>query len=95
MFSVRADGVYRLWVQVRDANPASADEGTEWWFASVKTSARWRPVALPFSRFRTINPKSDGHLDLGKVRQLVFVLDEGAVKVGTHGTIWIDDLALF
>jgi hypothetical protein len=95
VFSIRADGIYRVWVQVRDANAASADEGTEWWFASVKTSPRWRRVAIPFSRFRTINPRSDGRLDLDKVRQLVFVLDEGAVKVGTHGTLWIDDLGLF
>ena len=32
VFSIRGDRRYRVWVQVRDANPASADDGTEWWF---------------------------------------------------------------
>ena len=94
-FRVKGDGVYRLWVQVRDANPASADEGTEWWFASVRTSPEWKAVALPFARLRSINPKTDGHLDLDKVKALVFVLDKGADKPGTTGTIWLDDLATY
>jgi len=95
VFSIRADGVYRLWVQVRDENPASADEGTEWWFASLKTSGEWRRVAVPFERLRSINPRSDGRLDLDKVRALVFMLDQGAVKPGTHGTIWFDNLGVY
>ena len=95
VFSIRADGVYRLWVQVRDENPASADEGTEWWFASVRTSTAWQRVVLPFARLRSINPKTDGQLDLDKVRALVFVLDRGAVKPGTRGTIWLDDLGVY
>jgi hypothetical protein len=94
-FWIRADGVYRLWVQVRDLNPASADEGTEWWFASVKTSTEWRRVALPFARLRSINPKTDGRLDLDKVRGLVFVLDRGSTKPGARGTIWLDDLGVY
>ena len=94
-FSIRADGVYRIWVQVRDENPASADEGTEWWFASVRTSTEWQRVVLPFARLRSINPKTDGRLDLDKVRALVFVLDRGAVKPGTRGTIWLDDLGVY
>ena len=36
VFSIRGDRQYRVWVQVRDENPASADDGTEWWFASVR-----------------------------------------------------------
>ena len=95
LFSIRADGVYRIWVQVRDLNPASADEGTEWWFASVRTSTEWQRVVLPFARLRSINPKTDGRLDLDKVRALVFVLDRGAVKPGTRGTIWLDDLGVY
>ncbi len=95
VFSIRADGVYRIWVQVRDENKASADEGTEWWFASVRTKAEWQRIALPFARLRSINPKTDGHLDLDKVRALVFVLDRGAVKPGTRGTIWLDDLSVY
>jgi len=95
VFWVRGDGVYRIWVQVRDENPRSADEGTEWWFASVRTSLDWRRVAIPFRRFRSINPKSDGRLDLDKVRQLVFMVDGGAVKVGTRGTIWLDDVGVY
>ena len=95
VFSIRADGEYRIWVQVRDENPASRDEGTEWWFASVRTSRDWQRVALPFSRLRSINPNTDGRLDLDKVRAIVFVLDKGAVKPGTAGTIWLDDLGVY
>ncbi len=95
VFDIRADGVYRLWVQVRDRNPASADEGTEWWFASLRTSAQWRRVVVPFASLRSINPKTDGRLDLDKVTQLVFVLDQGAVKPGTRGSIWLAGLGVY
>jgi hypothetical protein len=95
VFSIRADGVYRLWVQVRDENPASADGGTEWWFASLRTSPEWRRITLPFARLRSVNPNSDGRLDLDKVRELVFVIDPGADKPGTQGTIWIDELGVY
>lgn len=93
--AIRGDGVYRIWVQVRDANPASKDGGTEWWFASLETSPEWRRVAVPFERLRSINPNTDGKLDLDQVRELVFVLDKGSVKPGTAGTIWIDDLGAY
>ncbi len=95
LFSVRADGEYRVWVQVRDENPASRDEGTEWWFASVRTGKEWRRVTIPFSRLRSINPDTDGRLDLDKVRAIVFVLDRGSVKPGTAGTIWLDDIGVY
>ncbi len=95
VFDLRADGVYRLWIQVRDQNPASADDGTEWWFGSVRTSAQWRRVAVPFASLRSINPKTDGRLDLDKVVQIVFVLDQGAVKPGTSGTIWLSNLGAY
>jgi hypothetical protein len=94
-FRVRADGEYRPWVQVRDVNPASRDEGLEWWLASVRTSRDWREVRLPFRRFRTINPKTDGRLDPAQARAVVFVLDHAAVKVGTQGRIWIADLGVY
>ena len=92
---IRGDGEYRLWVQVRDVNPASADEGLEWWLASARTSGQWREVQLPFARFRTINKKTDGRLDPEKTRALVFVLDHATVKPGTQGTIWIGDLGVY
>jgi PHP domain len=92
---IKADGVYRIWMQVRDENLASSDGGTEWWAASIKTSPEWRDVRLPFRRFRSINPRTDGRLDLDKVRALVFVLDRGAVKPGTAGSIWIDGLTVY
>lgn len=95
VFSLKADGVYRLWVQLRDENPASPDEGTEWWFRSVRTARDWRQVAVPFEAFRSISKHSDGRLDLDKIRQLVFVLDPGAVKPGTHGTIWLAEIAAY
>ncbi|HEY2940995.1 MAG TPA: CehA/McbA family metallohydrolase [Vicinamibacteria bacterium] len=95
VFSIKADGVYRVWLQVRDANPASTDEGTEWWFASIRTSSQWQRMAVPFDRLRSINPHTDGRLDLDKVRAIVFVIDRGADKPGTSGTIWIDELGLY
>jgi hypothetical protein len=95
VFRIKGDGAYRAWVQVRDQNPASADDGLEWWLASVRTTTEWRTVALPFRHFRTINRKTDGRLDLDKVRALVFVLDFAAVKPGTKGTIWLSDLGVY
>jgi hypothetical protein len=94
-FRVRADGVYRMWLQVRDANPASTDDGTEWWFASVKTSTDWQQVSVPFAALRSADPNSDGQLDLDRVRALVFVIDKGAMKPGSSGTIWIDELGVY
>jgi len=94
-FAIRGDGVYRIWVQVRDANPASADQGTEWWFASVRTAPQWRHVALPFARLRSINKNTDGRLDLDKVQAIVFVIDKGAEKPGSRGTLWIDDVGVY
>jgi hypothetical protein len=52
-------------------------------------------VAVPFARLRSLNPKTDGKLDLDKVRQLVFVIDAGAEKPGTQGTILVDELGLY
>ena len=95
VFAIRGDRPHRIWVQVRDENPASGDEGTEWWFASVKATPEWRRVAIPFARLRSINPKTDGKLDLDKVRALVFVIDKGATKPGSKGRIWIDDFGVF
>jgi hypothetical protein len=94
-FSLRADGQYRIWVQVRDENPVSKEQGLEWWQASVRTETEARTVVLPFSRFRSINPKSDGRLDLDRVQGLVFLIDRGSMKIGSRGTIWLDDLAVF
>lgn len=92
---VKADGEYRFHVQVRDRNPASKDEATEWWFASVRTSRGWQRVALPFSRFRSINPNSDGRLDLDRVVGVALVLDKGAIDPGTRGEILLDDLGVY
>lgn len=92
---VKADREYRFHVQVRDRNPASKDEGTEWWFASVRTSPGWQRVVLPFSRFRSINPNSDGRLDLDRVVGVALVLDKGAIEPGTRGEILLDDLGVY
>jgi hypothetical protein len=94
-FAIRSDRPYRIWVQVRDENPASTDEGTEWWFTSVKTSGEWRRVAIPFSRLRSVNPHTDGKLDLDQVRAIVFVLDKGSVKPGTRGSIFVDEVGFY
>lgn len=95
VFRLRADGVRRLWVQLRDANPASADEGQEWWFASVKATPEWRRVVVPYARLRTLNPRTDGRPDPERTRGIVFVLDQAAAEPGTSGTIWIDDLGVY
>jgi len=94
VFSIRSDRPYRVWVQVRDENPKTSD-GTESWFASVRTSTEWRRVAVPFAAMRSTDPTSDGTLDLEKVRAVGFVLDRGAVKLGTEGTIWIDEVGVY
>ena len=94
-FRMRADGEYRLWIQLRDPNPASADEGLEWWLASARTSTEWSEVQLPFARFRTLNPRSDGRLDPDKTQAVVFVLDHASVKPGTKGTIWFSDVGVY
>ncbi len=94
-FWIRGDGEYRIWVQVRDENPASEDEQTEWWFASVRTSTEWRRVIVPYERLFSLNKHSDGRLDLDRVRAIIFVLDYRAVWPGTRGTIWIDELGTY
>ena len=94
VFSLRSDDTYRLWVQVRDRNPETL-EGTESWFASVKTGNAWRTVTLPFTRLRSDDPHTDGTLDLADIEAIVFLVDIGAVPPGTEGVIWIDDLGVY
>jgi len=95
VLSVKGDGVYRITVQVRDENKASTDEGTEWWFGSMRTTTEWRRLALPFERLRSINPRTDGKLDLDKVRAIVFLIDRGAATPGARGRVWIDDVGVY
>ncbi len=94
-FWLKADGEYRVWFQIRDLNPASADEGTEAWFASVRTSAAWTLYNIPFASLRSINKTSDGAFDSGKIAHLVFVIDHGAMAFGSTGRIWVDDLMAY
>jgi hypothetical protein len=95
VFQVKADGEYRFWLQLRDENAGVPDGGVEPWFVSVRTSRDWRTVAVPFSRLRSIHPQSDGTFDPSRVRELVFVVDHGAAKPGTTGTIWIAGLGVY
>lgn len=94
-FWLKADGEYRVWFQMRDLNPASADEGTEAWFASVRTSTAWTLYNIPFASLRSINRASDGSFDPGKVAHIVFVIDHGAMAYGSQGKVWIDDLMAY
>ena len=94
-FWLKADGEYRVWFQIRDLNPASADEGTEAWFASVRTSTAWTLYNIPFASLRSINKTSDGSFDPGKIAHLVFVIDHGAMAFGSSGKVWIDDLMAY
>ena len=79
---------------MRDRNPGAL-EGIESWFASVKTGDAWRTVTLPFSRLRSIDPHTDGTLDLDEIEAIVFLVDIGAVPPGTDGVIWLDDLGVY
>jgi hypothetical protein len=56
VFAIKGDGVYRIWVQVRDDNPVSADDGMEFWFASVRASTEWRRVAVIVPEHHRILP---------------------------------------
>ena len=94
VFSISSDDTYRVWVQVRDRNPGTA-EGTESWFTSVKTSEAWRTVTLPFSRLQSIDRHTDGRLDLADIEAIVFLVDIGAVPPGTDGVIWLDELGVY
>jgi len=51
-------------------------------------------VQIPFARFRTLNRRSDGRLDPGQTRALVFVLDGASVKADTRGTNWTADVGV-
>jgi hypothetical protein len=93
--SVKGDTDYRFWVQLRDPNPASDDAGLEWWMVSVRASSEWSEVLVPFSRFRTLNPKSDGRLSLGSIRELVVMIDPATVKPGTAGQIRLSEVGVY
>lgn len=94
-FWMKADGEYRVWFQIRDLNPASRDDGTEAWFASVRTSQAWTLYNIPFASLRSINKTSDGAFDPGKIAHLVFVIDHGAMPFGSAGKVFIDALAAY
>ena len=49
-------------------------------------------VALPIERFRSVISRSDGRLDLDQIREIAFVIDGGAMPLGSHGCIWLDEL---
>lgn len=93
--ALRADGVYRLSVVVRDRNPRAPD-GVEWWSASLKTSRAWRRVAVPFSELRSRHPRvTDGQLDLDDLEAVLLIIDTSAMPPGAAGTLWIDDVGLY
>jgi hypothetical protein len=50
---------------------------------------------VPFANMRSRDPDSDGQFDLEQIRALAFTLDNGAVKPGTAGTIWLDDVGVY
>jgi hypothetical protein len=93
--AVKADGVYRLWLQLRDVNPKGSDDGLETWLTSIRTSGEWRRVAVPFARLRSLDPRSDGGFDPTQVRVLALVLDELTVKAGTRGTLYLDEVGFY
>jgi hypothetical protein len=71
-----ADGEYRLWVQLRDRNPRRPTTGSSGGWPRPRRRWTGAEVQVPFSRLRTLNPKSDGHVDPnGDARRSSFVLD--------------------
>lgn len=92
--TVKADAVRRLWVQVRDRNPRSS-ERTEWWWDSLKATTEWQRLAVPFSRLRSRDPRTDGRLDLDEVEAVILIVDVDSVPAGTAGTLWFDDVGLY
>jgi hypothetical protein len=94
VLSIKGDRPRRVWVQVRDQNPNS-EGGTEWWYASVRTTADWERVAVPFERFRSRDARTDGRLNLESTRGVLFIVDIGAMAPGTEAAIWIDDVGLY
>lgn len=95
LLRVRATSDSRAWVQLRDTNPASADAGLEHWYASFRATPQWRTIALPWKRFHSFNPRSDGSLDLKQVRELAIIVDKGTMKPGASVRMKIDALALY
>ena len=95
VLSLRADGVYRLALVLRDANPR-APQDIEWWSAPLKTSTAWRQVAVPFSELRSRHPRvSDGQPDLDALEAVLLIIDTRSMPPGAAGTLWIDDLGLY
>jgi hypothetical protein len=95
VFAIRGDSEYRLHVQIRDENAYARDDGSETWFASAKSANAWQRVVIPFTFFRSTDPKTDGRLDLDRIRLVAFVVDKGADKIGTQGTIWLDEIGVY
>jgi hypothetical protein len=93
-FSVRSDREYRVWVQVRDDNPRSAD-GTEWWHVSIRSDPEWRRIAVPFEKFRTRDPQSDHRLNREVVRGILFIIDPGVMRPGSRGVLWVDEIGVY
>ena len=52
-------------------------------------------MTLPFSRLHSIDPATDGTLDLADIEAIVFLVDIGAVPPGTDGVIWLDELGVY
>ena len=95
VLSLRADGVYRLALVLRDPNPR-APQDVEWWSAPLKTSTEWRQLAVPFSELRSRHPRvTDGKLDLDALEAVLLIIDTTAMPPGAAGTLWIDDVGLY
>ena len=95
VLSLRADGVYRLALVLRDPNPR-APQDTEWWSAPLKTAREWRQVAVPFSELRSRHPRvTDGQLDLDDLEAVLLIVDTTTMPPGAAGTLWIDEIGLY
>lgn len=87
MFTARADRPMRVSIQLR----APGGEG-ERWRRSIYLDATPRTVDIPFNEFRPVDSTSSALPVLGKIDSILFVVDTINNRLGSNGTIQIDDV---
>jgi len=87
VFTAMASRPMRLSVQLRA--PATPDD--ERWRRSVFVDETPRTFAIRFDEMRP-SGSSRPHPDMGRVRDVLFVIDRTNARPGSNGQIWIDDV---
>jgi len=94
-FRTRADAIYRVSLELHDPNPRSSADGMEPWTVSFLTSQDWQEVVVPFDRFRSAGPGSDGLLDLADIGAMLFLFDTWNARPGTAGVIEVEGFSFW